>query len=166
MSENEPQTKKGMGGCLMTVIVVAVLLSVAIVVGVVVAVRSPTGQKVLSSLNQAKGAMERAATAPGAAELKQSLCKEGAAIFDLDEMRRATQAFETKERRLKDTFPDARYQVVCNPGAGSVPTCEQVAREYLKTVKDPGGNISVTVSVKNKQSCSRIYSATGEAITR
>jgi hypothetical protein len=166
MSENEPQTKNGMGGCLMTVVVIAVVLSITIAVGVVVAVRSPTGQKVLASVNQAKTAMERAAKAPGAAELKQTLCKDGAVVLDLDEMRKMTHLFETKEKPLKDTFPDARYQIVCNPGSGAVPTCEQVAQEYLKIVKDPGGKISVTVSVKNKQRCSRIYSATGEAITR
>jgi hypothetical protein len=168
MSENVPQAKKGLSGCLVAVIVVSLCASAAIAVALFLAARSPRGQLIMSSLNQAKTMLERATTAPGVAELKQSLCTDSALVLDVDEMRKLTGPFATKEKPLLDSFPNARFQIICNPGSDVIPTCAQVAEAWLEVVKDPGGNFGVNVSKKGQSNgnCSRLYSATGEEITK
>jgi hypothetical protein len=169
MSENVPQAKKGLSGCLIAVIVVSLCISAAIAVALYLAARSPLGQKAMASRNLMKTILEHSANAPGVAELKQSLCSEGVLIIDLDDARTLMKQLDVKQNPFSSMNDDSsRIQIVCNPGSGMIPTCAQVAEEWLKAVKTPAGNFGVNVSKKgqSKANCDRLYSPTGVEISK
>jgi hypothetical protein len=169
MSENEPQAKKGLGGCLIAAIVVAVVFSIGIVALVVLGMRSPIAKKALATMTVWKTVMENATHGPGTAELKRSLCKQSILVVDLDDARARLKGADFPGDPLKILVSDARFEILCDPGAnGSSITCSQVAEAWLQAVKTTSGNFEVMVSNKQTQqtvgACNRVYSAAGEDI--
>lgn len=169
MSENEPQAKKGLSGCLIAVIVVAILMSIGIAALFFMGMRSPLAKKAMATMQVMKTVMDNAQHGPGTAELKQSLCKHNVLVIDIDAAREKMKQVDLPGDPLKVLGSNARYQVICDPGKeGTTITCAQVAEAWLQAVKSPGGNFEVLVGNNETQesegACNRVYSAAGEDI--
>ena len=123
--------------------------------------RTPQGQQTIEFARASAQMMRQAARAPGASDLKKTLCRDGALILDLDEFHGLQKMLQTSQGRSH-----AHVQVICVPGnASPVPACGDVARTWLKAVGSRPGSFEVVVKTEaSKIHCARLYSSTGEDI--
>ena len=164
MPENEiaprPE-KKGLGGCMVAVIVgVGLLLTAAGIIAWLI-FWTPQGKQTVAFARASAEMMMRAAQAPGTSELKRSLCRASALVLDLDEFHALRKMLDASQGPSR-----ARLQVICVPeNAEPVPSCSDVARAWLNAVGSARGEFEVVVKAGgNKAECAELYSASGEHV--
>jgi hypothetical protein len=163
MTENqmapEPE-KKGLSGCMIAVIVGVGLLAAAVAAVAWFISRTPEGKQTVEFARASAQMMMRAAQAPGASELKKTLCKQAALVLDVDEFHRIQKMLQAPQGASR-----AHLQVNCDPGSGNpIPSCGDVARTWLAAVGHTDGDFEVAVKQGGKAHCAELYSATGERI--
>jgi hypothetical protein len=157
-----PAPRTSGSGCLIALgIVAAVLLLLAVIVGVVIyrAASSPEGRKVLGMVRDGARVVGEATTAPGTKELRGIGC-EAAMVMDLQAMMRVFGA--------DGGTPAAGEQldrfVICSVGmVAKAPTCDQVAETYVGAVGQGKGSFQAMVQRqgRNRPACATCYDAAG-----
>lgn len=154
--------KKSGHGCLLALgITGAVLLLLAILVGVVVhrAAQSPEGRKVLGMVRDTARVVGESASAPGAKELRELGC-DSAMIMDLSSWLKVFAADAGTPR----STGGLELFVICGAGVFQTPpTCAQVAQTYVRAVGTARGPFQVMVQKqgRNKPMCAACYDPAG-----
>ncbi|PZR04413.1 MAG: hypothetical protein DI536_34205 [Archangium gephyra] len=151
-----PAPKKRSSGCLIAVVVIAVLLGVgciatAVLVGA--AAQTPEGKRAFSMLGKGMGVLNKALTAPGAKEVREAGCPE-AGVIDLADV--AEVFGELVDGGMKT---DGESVVVFCQGTFSLPTCDEVATAYRNAPGVKPGPFKVIVKRKSakKNQCEQDY---------
>jgi hypothetical protein len=121
------------------------------------------------------GIIMKALTAPGTDEVRDLGCKQALAI-DMKEMAKAVQRFEDEIARRENRKPkpididQADVFVQCQVGllGSNKPTCDQVAKAYIKATS-PDGKILVSVASEgggnaNAAMCTEVYDDKGTKV--
>jgi hypothetical protein len=143
----QPPPKKGMNGCLLAALIVGGL---AIVAGALVAFFIFRAAKAITQ------AAEEGLNAPGSAELRAAGC-DAAVILDMSKISSLFDAGATPGGT-------AGIVISCAVVAGHPsPTCDELAKTYVKTVGPTGKNILVEVEPKGggQVQCKKVYGPNG-----
>jgi hypothetical protein len=150
-SQQQPQPKKGMSGCAIAAIVVGGL---GLVVMMVVGVFCYKAAKMVGEV------ASEGINAPGAAELRSAGCDVGMVMDPLKVMG----SFGVDAGTASGGSP---LVVSCTVNAGkSAPTCDDIAKVYVKAVTRAPRSFmgQVQVQGKTKPDCQKIYDETGKYI--
>ncbi len=142
----QPPPKKGMSGCLLAALIVGgVGLVIAIVVGIFV----------WKAANVIGEAAKEGLNAPGAPELRAAGC-EAVVIMDMSKLSSLFDAGST-------SAPE-NVIVSCSVAGGkTAPTCDALAKTYVKAVGAANGNVLIQVTPQGSgvPTCKKVYSSTG-----
>ncbi len=142
----QPPPKKGMSGCLLAALIVGgVGFVIAIIVGIFV----------WKAANVIGEAAKEGLNAPGTAELRAAGC-EAVVIMDMSKISAMFDAGST-------SAPE-NVIVSCSVAGGkTAPTCDALAKTYVKTVGAANGNflMQVTPQGSGVPTCKKVYSSSG-----
>lgn len=149
--------KKSSSGCLIAVIVIAVLLGIGCIATAVIAgmaAQSPEGKRVMSMMGKGVTVITKAMNAPGAKEVREAGCPE-AMVLDTAEIGEVFGEFFDAGVKKND---DLKLMVMCQ-GTFGLPTCDEVAEAYRNAPGVKPGPFTVVVKRKNskKNDCEQDY---------
>jgi len=142
----QPPPKKGMSGCLLAALIVG---GVGFVIAVIV------GIFVWKAANVIGEAAKEGLNAPGTAELRAAGCQ---AVVIMD-MSKISSLFDAGS-----TSAPENVIVSCSVvGGRTAPTCDALAKTYVKAVGAANGNVLIQVTPQGSgvPSCKKVYSSTG-----
>jgi hypothetical protein len=142
-----PPPKKGMNGCLLAALIVG---------GIGIVVAAIAGIFIYKAAKAITAVAEEGLNAPGSAELRAAGC-EAAVVMDLSKISALFDAGATQ-----GSTPGIVISCATSP-AKKAPTCDDLAKTYVKAVGAPGTDFIVQVQPQGgaKPDCKKVYSPKG-----
>jgi hypothetical protein len=155
---------KKSNGCLIAALIVGGILLVGVIVvavGIYMVATSPAGMKAMSAVGDGIEVTKEAMNAPGTPELRALGCQQ-AMVMDLEKIQGIVQKYSDDAAPAKPATSKYRLQVSCQAGAGTAPSCADVADTYRKAVGKPAGKfVAIVQRSRNRRDCSKLYDVDG-----
>jgi hypothetical protein len=137
------------------------------VIGVLLFIRSETGQRIIGTVGKGYTVFQEASNAPGTKELRAFGCSRAMVIpFDkLADIMRGISPDAAREID-RERLPGNGTMVLCQVMTDEkpAPACADVAREYARAVPTAPERFGVTVQQRNKSTCDGKYTRDGTFI--
>ncbi len=165
---HDAKKKGGLPGFFVALLIFGGVVCTGILVCVVLLVRflyTPEGRKIAHAVGDTAKLMQEAQRAPGTKELRALGC-DPAMVVDTDRMIDVIQSFG--DGGPSPTLED-KAMVTCAVGLlGDAPSCDDVARTYVRAVPEPGGSFIVQVQRQGggRPNCNGRYAADGSKLER